>query len=331
MPELRKRFLVDEWVAISPERASRPRQLHLHSPPDEGSPCPFCPENQEVTPASLASYDSPSYPTSSWGVRVVPNKFPALRVEESLGSSPESGLFRALGGVGAHEVIIESPAHLHSLADLPREHLPVVLKAWQDRSRDLRCDKRLKQVIIFRNQGAFAGATLGHVHSQLIALPIVAPAIRRELIGARRYYDEYKRCPFCVLVEEELARDQRILFQDEKTVVLLPFGSRVPFETWLFPRSHGAHFVDATDEQLHSLAGALFDVLQLWKRALGDLSFNLALHSLPFDFEDETYYHWHLEMIPRTSQIAGFEWGAQMYINPTASEVAARHLKSLLK
>ena len=329
MPMLRKRFLLDEWVVISPERAARPRQFHLHSPSPDDQFCPFCPENHAVRPATISTYPSPAFPDHPFGVQVLPNKFPALRIEEGA-TPPFEALFQALDGVGAHEVVIESPLHHCRTAELPPEHLVSIFSAWQDRMRDLRQDRRFKQVLIFKNEGALAGATLEHVHSQIIALPIIAPAIRRELLGAHRFYEEHRRCPFCELIQREVEQDQRVVLQDPKALAIVPFASRVPFETWILPREHGADFCDASEDQLEAIATFAGRILHLWERALGRVSFNFALHSLPFDFADKTYYHWHLEMIPRTSQIAGFEWGAQMYINPTASEVAARHLKNLV-
>lgn len=330
MPALRKRFLLDEWVALSPERAARPRHLHLHAPSGMTvHTCPFCPQNHGVTPDEIATFPSPDYPDEAAAIRVLPNKFPALRVE--VGTTPPSTpLLTALDGIGAHEVIVEAPAHITRMSEHSPLHLAQILKTWQERARDLRQDQRLRQIVLFRNEGPRAGATLEHVHSQLIALPIIAPAIRRELIGAQRYFQEHRVCPFCALIDEERQAAERLIIDTPDVVALMPFGSRVPFETWLLPTHHGAHFCEAPAETIENLARTLDRVLHAWELAIGKVGFNLVVHSLPFDFADETYYHWHLEMIPRTGQIAGFELGAQMYINPTASEVAARHLRKLL-
>ncbi len=324
---LRKRLLVDEWVVIAPDRAARPRQLEL-SPSSSDDFCPFCPDNAQVTPPTIETWDSPVFPDAPWGVRAVANKFPALRVEPELSTEPD-GLYESISGVGAHEVLIEAPEHHTRWRALPAEHLAIVLGAWQDRMADLRRDKRLRSVLAFKNHGARAGATLGHIHSQLIGLPLVPTRLRRELDGARDYFQNTGLCAICEMIARERSTGDRLILENEAAVAIAPFGSRTAFETWILPRSHRGDYLSSPRSELLSIAEITTTVLDLWRRALGEVAYNLILHCLPFDLLGEPYYHWHLEMLPRTGQVAGFEWGSNMYINATPSEVAARHLRKL--
>lgn len=329
MPQFRKRPLVDEWVIIAPERAQRPRQLGLSDITTEDQFCPFCPANAGVTPPTIESWDSPSFDDEPWGIRAIPNKFPALRVEEQLsnGSDP---LYHIRGGVGAHEVIIESPQHQSRWRDLPDGHLGHVFEAWRQRMVDLRGDQRLRCAVVFKNHGARAGATLDHVHSQLIALPLIPRRLQAELDGARDYFEEQDRCALCDMIERERRSGQRLIAKNDAAVAIAPFGSRIPFEVWILPTRHQGDFMAANTSQLTEVANLTTQILSLWDRAIGPVAYNLVLHCLPFDLAGEPYYHWHLEMLPRTGQVAGFEWASDVFINATPSEVAARHLRNLV-
>ncbi len=327
-PILRKCLLVDEWVIIAPERGARPRQLELVEQSTEDSFCPFCPENEAVTPPPIQQWASPSFPDAPWGVRAIPNKFPALQIEEF--PSPDSdSLYQTSGGIGAHEVIIESPEHHLGWEEFSPKHRGQVLLAWQDRMRDLRKDKRLRAAVVFKNHGAPAGATLSHVHSQLIALPFVPARLDKKVRGAKHFHQTHGRCALCAMIEREVESGERIVVHNDHAVALAPFGSRLPFEIWILPRNHQADFASASHAVLQSVADLASQILPLWHQALGSTNHNLVLHSIPFDFAGEPYYHWHLEMLPRIGQVAGFEWGSDFYINATASEVAARYLRHL--
>lgn len=328
MPTLRKCLLLDEWVIIAPERANRPRQLGLSLAPDADDFCPFCPENEAVTPPTIELWDSPFFEDEPWGIRAIPNKFPALRVEESP-THRRDGPYETRGGVGAHEIIIEGSQHLTSWENLPAEHIERIFSAWQERMRDLRQDERLRCAMIFKNHGARAGATLEHIHSQLMALPLIPPRLQRELDGARQYHIEHGSCAICDMLDRERQSGERIIAENEAAVAVAPFGSRTAFETWIMPREHQGDFMSARPEQLRGLARLAHQILPLWEQAIGPVAYNLVLHCLPFDLVDEPYYHWHLELLPRTGQVAGFELGSDMYINATPSEVAARHLRTL--
>ncbi|MFU8807126.1 MAG: DUF4931 domain-containing protein, partial [Bradymonadaceae bacterium] len=243
MPVLRKNPITNEWVIIATERAKRPREYKVERESLETHFCPFCVGNEDATPPEIRTYKphGPGTEDAPWSVRVVPNKYPALRVEGSLDKRGE-GIYDIMEGVGAHEVIIESGTHVADFADLSPRQITTVLWAWRDRIVDLRNDPRLKYVVIFKNHGAEAGATIEHAHSQLIALPIVPKRLREELDGAQKYYDFRERCVFCDIITQELDTRKRVVFENSDVVAIAPFASRFPFELWFLPRRHQAAF-----------------------------------------------------------------------------------------
>lgn len=322
MPELRKDPVVERWVIIAPERADRPNAL-LRPPPDgdEGI-CPFCPGNERLTPPEVLSKPGPS----GWTLRVVPNRYPALRVEETM-SRAGHGLYDSMAGVGAHEVVVETREHAQTLAQLPVSQLESVLRAWQERMVDLSRDVRLESILAFKNQGRPAGATLAHAHSQLVALPFVPPALQEELGGARGHFERKQRCVYCDILAQDLREEERIVLETEAAVALSPWAARSPFETWILPRPHRSSFESAAGPELAAVAATLRAVLRKIDVALEKPSFNLYLHTMPLREPANDWYHWHLELKPLLTQQAGFEWSSGCHINPTPPEEAAAFLR----
>lgn len=263
-----------------------------------------------------------------WDLRVVPNKFPALQVEGELDRQGE-GMFDRMNGIGAHEVVIESPDHTETLATMSEAHIERVLWAFRERIVDLKRDTRFRFILVFKNAGAAAGATLEHSHSQLIALPIVPDFVREELEGARRHYESKERCVYCDIIRQEVAADRRVVQENAEIVALSPYAPRFPFETWLLPRQHGARFEDAPRHVYESLARMLKAVLQRMNRALEHPAYNLVIHSAPFSEPRGDFYHWHVEVLPKLARQAGFEAGTGFYINPTSPEEATRVLRAV--
>ena len=237
-------------------------------------------------------------------------------------------MFDRMNGVGAHEVIIETPHHDRTLAAMSEPEIERVLWAYRERILDLKQDRRLRYILVFKNHGAAAGATLEHTHSQLIALPIVPDFVRDELDGARRHFEVKERCVFCDIVHEDLRDGRRIIQENADIVALAPYAPRFAFETWLLPRHHGARFEEAARHEYESLARLLRSVLQRMDRALESPPYNLIVHTSPFSEETADVYHWHLEIMPKLTRVAGFEWGTGFYINPTSPEEAAEVLRS---
>lgn len=325
MPMLRKDPISGRWVIIAAERAKRPREYDRVDH-DLGSEfCPFCAGNEHSTPDPVSVYP----PEGEWSVRVVPNKFPAL---EATGQPvpDQVGPHELIQGVGAHEVIIESAEHITDISELSTSHLAAVLRAWKERIASLRHDERLECAVIFKNRGAPAGASLEHSHSQLIALPVIPKRLSEELAGTERYRDDHEACVFCDLVEYETTARERIVCENEDFVAFAPFASRFPFELCMLPRKHRAWYEDESDERLEGLAALLRSAIKKLNRALDHPPFNLMLHSAPFpDGKDWSHFHWHIELIPKLTKVAGFEWGTGFYINPTPPEVAAEHLRDI--
>ncbi len=326
MPMLRKDPISGRWVIIATERAKRPREYARQAQDLSGEFCPFCRGNEHSTPEPLAVYPADD---SDWNVRVVPNKFPALETQGE--PDPQKlGPHEILRGVGSHEVIIESAEHITDISELSTEQIATVLRAWKERIETLRSDDRLECAVVFKNRGAPAGASLEHSHSQLIALPVVPKRLSEELEGAKRYRQEHENCVFCDLIDHETTAGERIVCQNDDFVAFAPFASRFPFELCILPRKHGAWYEEESDERLAGLAALLKSAIKKLNRALDHPPFNLMLHSAPFPGgQDWSHYHWHFELIPKLTKVAGFEWGTGFYINPTPPEVAAQHLRDI--
>jgi len=329
MPELRRDPIVGRWVIISSERAHRLTDFRQVLPPMPPQPlCPLCPGNEAQTPREILAYrasgGAPNTP--GWNVRVVPNKFPALQIEGEV-AREGVGLYDRMNGVGAHEVIVESPDHKASLAGLSEKHLEDVFWAYRDRILDLRKDSRLRYILIFKNHGAAAGATLEHTHSQLIALPIVPTSVLDEIDGCRAHYQDKERCIYCDIIHQEIADRSRVVGENAEFLSIAPYAPRFPFEVWVLPKKHTSYFEESQKFQFESLARIFSDTLRRLDRALGSPPYNFILHTSPLHEKTGEFYHWHIEVMPKLSQVAGFEWGTGFYINPVPPEEAAAFLR----
>lgn len=331
MPELRKDPITGRWVIISSERSKRPIDFQEQRTKKRSGFCPFCAGNEHTTPHEVLAYrsDGSARPNGpGWRVRAVPNKFPALQVEGDLNKQGE-GMFDKMNGIGAHEVIIESPDHDATLAALPEKSMEEVLWAYRDRMDDLKKDRRFQYTLIFKNEGLSAGATLEHTHSQLIALPIVPIQVQEELDGARKHYNLKERCIFCDIIKQELQAGTRAILESAHFIALAPFAPRFPFETWIMPKKHISCYACTTTDEFRDLASLFQNVLRRIDRALAVPPYNYVIHTSPFKDEENDYYHWHIELMPKLTNVAGFEWGSGFYINPTPPEEAARFLRDV--
>ncbi|MBI1976526.1 MAG: galactose-1-phosphate uridylyltransferase [Candidatus Omnitrophica bacterium] len=328
MGQLRRNPINGQWVIVGGDSGSKsPEEFEGEKPVrDEKKNCPFCPGNESKTPLEILAYRSDG--TGSWLTRVVPNLFPALQTEGELGKSGV-GVYDRMNGVGAHEVVIEHSDHEKQLADLTDQDLEKVVWTYRDRIVDLARDKRFKYLLIFKNYGFSAGASLEHSHSQLIALPIVPKSVKEEIKGAEEYLEYRDRCVFCDMILQERREGLRLLDENKYFMSFCPFFSRFPFEVWIMPREHQADFGSIRKEESGSFAQLIRATLARMKKRLRDPSYNFMLHTVPLDGSGTDAYHWHLEIIPKLAQIAGFEWGTGFYINPTPPEDAVRWLKEV--
>jgi UDPglucose--hexose-1-phosphate uridylyltransferase len=329
MPELRKDPVTGRWVIISSDRGKKPVDFQDQRNKKRGGFCPFCAGNERTTPGEILAYrDSGPANAPGWRLRVVPNKFPALQIEGDLNRQGE-GIFDKMNGIGAHEVFIENPDHDATLSTLPVKAVEELLWAFRDRMEDLRRDRRFQYTLIFKNEGQIAGATLEHSHSQLIALPIVPVQVQEELVGSRKHFNLKERCLFCDTLRQEMQSRIRVVVETPLFIALAPFAPRFPFETWLLPKRHISNYSGATNEEYRDLAGLLQDILRRLDRALSHPPYNFVIHTSPFREEVNEFYHWHIEIMPKLTNIAGFEWGAGFYINPTPPEEAAAFLREI--
>lgn len=330
MPELRKDPITGRWVIVATDRARRPADFV----PDRviikgGGFCPFCPGNETRTPPEVLAYrPSGGANQPGWTLRVVPNKFPALRVEGDFDRHGD-GIYDRMNGIGAHEVIIETPEHALTMSQLPEKRVEDAFWAFRDRILDLKKDRRLRYMMVFKNYGEAAGATLEHTHSQLIALPVVPKRVIEEIEGSRRYYDLRERCIFCDILRQEADAGLRVVLDTDRFVALCPYAARFPFEVWVVPRRHQSHFEQADIPTIENLGWLMRVVLRKLDKVLEQSPYNFNLHTAPAQEPEMTHYHWHLELIPKLTRIAGFEQGTGLYINPTPPEEAAKFLREV--
>jgi UDPglucose--hexose-1-phosphate uridylyltransferase len=328
MPELRKDPILGRWIIISTERGKRPTDFVIAPPPTSGGFCPLCPGNETTTPPEVLSYGRPQPAANQpgWSLRVVPNKYPALVIEGTLDKEGE-GIYDRMNGIGAHEVIIESPDHNAAFTYLAPDRMIQVFWAFRDRIIDLARDPRFRYVMVFKNFGSGAGASLEHSHSQLIALPILPRMIVSELEGSKSYYGYKDRCIFCDIIRQELRKDIRIICESEHFIAIAPYAPRSPFETWILPREHSSSYIEMDDRQLESLTAIFSEVMRRLDACIPGVPYNFVLHTAPLRSEPLNYFHWHFEIMPKLTSIAGFEWGSGFYINPVPPEDAAKFLK----
>ncbi|MFH1613147.1 MAG: galactose-1-phosphate uridylyltransferase [bacterium] len=337
MEELRKDPILGRWVIIATSRSRRPASFVFKKDEEDlNKICPFCEGNENLTPPEIyAIRNQNTAPnTPNWQVRVIPNKYPALGIDGAL-VKKGVGLYDTMTGFGAHEVIIETPHHNKEMKDLSIDEIKTFISVLQYRIEDLYKDKRFRYALIFKNKGKEAGASLSHPHHQLIATPITPKRVREELEGAELYFRAKERCIFCDIIQEELNSGQRIVYENKDYVVFCPFASSFPFEIWILPKVHDIDFyASSVKNSIHSLAEVMKIVFMKIFLTLDDAQYNYVIHAAPNRFPRRDYwhtigddFHWHIEIIPRLTKIAGFEWGTGFYINPTSPEDAAKALR----
>jgi len=320
---------VGRWVIIATERARRPNHFRRAEEPPGGL-CPFCPGHEDKTPAEVYVWGRPAVPpnVAGWQVRVVPNRYPALMIEGQLDREAD-GIYDRMNGVGAHEVVIETPEHSRDLSELTDAQVTEVLFAFKARVLDLRNDRRFRYILIFKNHGSAAGATLEHTHSQLIALPVTPRQVADEIEGARRHHEHRERCIYCDIVGQERKDRSRLVHENEEFLVFEPWAPRSPFETWIVPRRHESNFEAEPKERLAFAAQALRTTLAKLMTGLGRPAYNFMIHTNPLGDPSSASYHWHIEVVPALTQVAGFEWGSGFHINPVPPEEAAEFLRKI--
>ena len=329
MPEFRQDPITGRWVIIAPGRAARPWHIGAGQPRATAEPCPFCAGNEAMTPPEVWAQRQPHTKANApgWRLRIVPNKYPAL-ISSGEPTDENESSYRSMNALGMHEVIIESPDHVTQMSALSAIQLVDILRAYRARLRALGDDPRWRYLMIYKNEGERAGATLEHIHSQLTALPIVPREAMDEWNGARNHFAATARCIYCEIARRAIASGERLVAENERFVALCPFAPRFGYETWLLPKSHAAAFVESSEGDLMAFGQILGDLLQKFVRLFASPAFNYVIHSAPPDEVKSPHYHWHMEILPQLTRAAGFEWGSGVHMNSIAPEDAARSLRN---
>ena len=329
MSELRRDPIGGRWVIVQTDNPKGPADFEIEKDPEtDPQKCPFCPDHEDQTPPELLVNRSAGAANGpGWSLRTVPNKFPALKIEGDI-DREGVGMFDMMNGVGAHEVIIETPDHTKELSELSQEEVEAVIWAYKSRCLDLRKDKRFEYILLFKNHGKAAGASLSHPHTQLIALPMIPKNVQEELHGAQHHYEYKDRCVYCDMVRQEESFEKNMVVSSDAYVAFCPHASRFAFETWIMPKEHFASFDYIEPNMVADLAGILKNVLARVRKVLKAPAYNFVIHTSPIKNSIMEEYHWHIEIMPKLIKTAGFEWGTGFYINPTPPELAAKHLKA---
>jgi len=327
MSEWRKNPITGEWVIISPERNKRTFDFISKTKEKGATECCLCEGHESETPPEVFSLrkrgTKPNTP--GWWIRVVPNRYPALQIKGKP-DVEKRGIYTMMKGTGAHEIIIETPKHKKDLFSLGNKHISEVIQVYRNRVVKLTENPYIKYVLIFKNQGEGGGASLEHSHSQIIATPMVPKRIQEELRGAKRYHQLNGRCVFCDIIAQELTIQKRVILENKMFLAFTPYTSRLPYEICILSKQHGFIFQEITQNGLTYLTQILKDTIRVMNKTLSNPSYNYFLH-LPLKMDSLEYYHFHLEIIPRLTKLAGFEWGTGYYINPVSPEEAAAKLR----
>ena len=337
MPQLRKDPIIGRWVIISTARGKRPHDF-IAKPEQEIRPeetCIFCAGNESQTPEEIyALRPDGNENSSAWDVRVIPNVDALMQIEGDMGRKGV-GMYDVMNAIGAHELIIDTPVHIANIADLDEGQVDKVVKVYIDRIKELERDPRIKYVLISKNYKQAAGASpVKHSRTQLIGLPVNPKRVKEELDGAKRYFEYRQRCIFCDMIAQEIENQSRIIERTDGFIAFAPYASRFPFEVWILPEEHSCDF--HTLKNTKGLARILKTVMNRISDLLEDPPYNYIIHTAPFrrmssagHWKTVDYdYHWHIEIMPRLTKVAGFELGSGFYINPTPPETAAEFLRN---
>lgn len=326
MPQFRRDPFGPAWVIISPERGLEPSDFGSVAAVERS---PFVPGGEAALGREVRALRPSGSPTGApdWRIRVIES--PSAMLEPNKPFKPvEEGLFVHAASSGYQEVIIEHPDPRMTLDAMPRAHLLELLKIYRERLEQLARKPDIRHVQLSRNVGAVAGASTSHPHAQVLAVPVLNRWVEEEVEAARRHFEEHGQCLFCAVIAAEEQARARLVSSNEHFVAIAPYASKTPFETWILPRQHASGFSALTATALPSLAEMLQAVLRAMNGALDQPPYNLLVHTLPQ--EDDSRYHWHIELLPRLTQQAGFDWSSGFYVNPTPPEAATRFLREAL-
>lgn len=331
--ELRFDLISKDWVVIATGRARRPETFKKEKRKKEESSqkiCPFCQIQSQETPVLVFAQGKKEKAgkkiPKNWSTIVVPNKYPAFIPYPKLEKRIEGKLYQTINAAGFHEVVITRD-HRKSLAQFSTGQVKEVIDAYHQRYMALMKEKFVNYVSIFHNQGAEAGASLAHPHSQIITTPLIDSDLKEALSNSERYFQKTKRCVYCEMNIWERKIKKRIVFENKDFLVVCPFASKSAFEMIISPKKHLPYFEEITEKEKLSLAQAFHTALKKLYKALNNPSYNFYLHTSPCDEKKYPHYHWHWTILPKTSVWAGFEIGTRMEISTIEPEKAAEYLR----
>ena len=332
--EFRKDIVSGEWTLVSSLLQKKPLFFANKNPKKTSvskEKCPFEDPKKNGNPSPILWYPKPSKNSNSqlkdWFVQIIPNKYPVLLKNNSCPSFNRIGPYKKIDGFGFHEVII-TRHHNKDLKKMSVEEVDLVLKAYKERYKMLEKDKCVDYILIFHNHGELAGASIEHPHSQLVALPIIPPDVSRSIYGGLDFFQRNKKCVHCVMIESELKEKKRIVYKNKYFIIFVPYASRVSYEMRIFPLKHSSDFEEISDEERGYLAEALKDALTRMAKTLNNPDYNFFVHTASAKVKDVPYYHWHIEILPKTYKWAGLELGSGIDVVAIPPEEAATNLRA---
>lgn len=317
MSEIRYDIVTRKATIISTERGKRPSDFKVTDIERSDGICPFCPGNENATPPTLIEFDDDK---GKWSLRGFNNKFAAL----SRDSKPINNSYVDMG-YGVAEIIVESPNHNLTLGQLEIKNVENIIKALVKRYRAISKDENIKYIQMFKNFGHHGGASLEHGHWQIIAVPFIPEIIEKEINGTKEYEREKNLCPYCDMIMKEPMVNKRVVGENESFIIVCPYASQYPYETWILPKKHQRNFVDMDTEEVKNLSILLKQLIRKYEIEFDYPSYNIVIHTLPINKSED--FHWHMEILPRLVTGGGFELATGAYINPTPPEQATSILK----
>ncbi len=318
--QLRLDPLTGRWIAVSTSRANRPTAFtpRMKITNSDSATCPFCPGNEEETPAALETYGA----NGKWLIRVLPNLYPAFDGDEPFIVSHLGPVFTEAPSSGIHEVLILSPSHAEDFGQISDEQCSLVMSAIRDRTEEHCTTPGLRYTQAIINHGREAGASIEHPHAQLLGIPFVPRELADEQAGFARFAGG---CLLCTTLDAENRAKHRIVSSNEYSAVISPYWAGHPYEMLIIPKKHGQHMHKSNQVSLYEIGLSIKDAILRLINLLGDVSYNLVFHSAPYRASGT--YHWHIHLIPKLTTRAGFELGTGVMINIVSPESAAEQLR----
>ncbi len=334
MAEFRKDVITGEWTIISEERSKRTGSFITGNADKYEGECPFCIGKEKLTPKEIIHFDYDGNVSDKknddWLVRIIPNKFPALSKSENTKIITQ-GIFDTMGGFGLHEIIVNNPHHISRFNSLSKENIKVIVKAYIKRINDLKKNEKIKSIILLLNQGKTAGASLEHTHSQILALPLIPPFLKKEMTGMINFFNNHNHCAMCTMIEHEKTIGERLIYEDDFFLLFTPFASKNPYEIWVAPKRHMSDFEMMDLKEINSFSKCLKLITNCFYHEMSDPPFNYYIHTSSSLKDTSNYYHWHFEFLPRLTISAGFEMATGQYICIVSPEKAAKEIGDILE